>query len=135
MQILFRILDVIRTWAKRNVGREPVDVPYLWKPDKILAEIRADNEFLKIGKYLHLEQTLEPGEQGWTTSKIQIPDKWIVVKVGFEGDQLVLETKEHGKFQLNRFNEGPLSYDVLCAGKNNYSKLESIWNQHARAQG
>jgi len=139
MQLLLSLWHFIRSLlgkrAEPDANQDELE-PLLWKPEKITAEIRADNVYLKIGKYLYLEQRLDQGESGWTMSKIEIPDAWIVLDVAFKGEQLVLRVKDGGEFQINASNMGPLDYAVLCAGKGKKvadEKLEAIWNEHAKA--
>jgi hypothetical protein len=114
-------MDVIRFNASILAQREEQSLDcepkaVLWKPEKILAEIRADNVYLKIGKYLYLAQELESAEQGWTMAKMTIPENWIVLDVSIHADQLILDVKDRGKYQINALNMGPLSYAILCAG-------------------
>lgn len=129
------ILSIFSKRLTFHVDDEIEEEPLVWKPEMITAQIRADNVYLKIGKYLHLEQKLEPGEYGWTMSKFEIPDSWVVIDVSFQGEQLILNVKDSGKFQITPSNFGPLSYAILSAGKGNKvtdQQLEPIWNEHAK---
>lgn len=140
MQLLLSLWHFIRSLLAKRAepdAHQEEPEPLLWKPEKITAEIRADNVYLKVGKYLHLEQRLDHSEHGWTISKVEIPDTWIVLEVAFKGEHLVLRVKDRGEFQINASNLGPLGYAVLCAGKGKKAadeKLEAIWNEHAKAQ-
>jgi hypothetical protein len=130
---LYRFVrSILARRGERSVDGEPEGV--LWKPEKIHAEIRADNVYLKIGKYLYLEQELESGEQGWISVKMKIPENWIVLDVSMHADQLNLDVKDRGNYQIDAFNMGPLQYAILCAGREDDRKLEGIWNEHAKVR-
>ncbi|MFA6903566.1 MAG: hypothetical protein WC236_10830 [Gallionellaceae bacterium] len=133
--ILFRLIQSIFSKSSSSqVGDEIKEEPMIWRPENITAQIRADNVYLKIGKYLHLEQKLEPGECGWIKSKLKIPESWTVLDVSFHGDDLILDVKDYGKYLINPSNKGPLSYAIHSAkGKEaNNQKFEDIWNEHAK---
>jgi len=53
-------------------------VAFVWRTDGMNASIRRDDEFLRIGQYLYLEQNLSPDDSGWTNMKINIPGHWKV---------------------------------------------------------
>lgn len=131
-KLLRYLLALIAGRASVAESEEPL--PVLWMPSAITAEIRADNVYLKIGKYLHLEQRLAPGQYGWTMSKLEIPDSWPAPDLFFREEQLVLRVKDVGEFQINAFNMGPLSYGILCAGEGKKApdaRLAAIWAEYA----
>ena len=107
-------------------------VAFIWRTEAITASIRRDDEFLRIGQYLYLEQDPSPDETGWLSMKINIPEHWQVQSV-LVGDGLVrLETESSGSFCLTRENVGKLSYEILDGGDDKSDDdLQSIWMRHA----
>lgn len=118
---------------QRNAEDQPV-APGPWGPENITAEILSDNVYLKIGKYLYLEQK-NPGEQGWTMKKIQIPESWQVSPLFFEGENLILKVQDKGIFRISASNVTGLSSAVWVAREGKKlgdQKLEAIWEEHAK---
>ena len=107
-------------------------VAFVWRTEAITASIRRDDEFLKTGQYLYLEQDLSADEAGWLNMKIDMPEHW-QVKAVLVGDGLVrLETESSGSFGLTRENVGNLSYEILDGGDDKSEcDLQSIWMRHA----
>ena len=107
-------------------------VAFVWRTDAMTASIRRDDEFLKLGQYLYLEQNLSTDEFGWINMKINIPENWKVQDVEVGDGQVRLETDSSGSFGLTRENVGKLSFEILDGGdeqSNDY--LQSIWTKHA----
>ena len=135
MKRIIKLLYLALSLLTRKNNNENKPKPVLWKPESISAEINADNVYLKIGKYLNLEQKLEPNEEGWSKSVIEIPDTWMVKNVFFRNEQLILQVKDSGEYQINGNNMGLLSYEILSAGngeKTDDAKLLLIWEKCAK---
>ena len=111
-------------------------IAFVWRPVDIVAEIRADNSLLKIGKYLYLEHRIDEGEIAWTMSKFDIPNAWHVDRLGFEGNDLVIQVRGIGSFFINSKNFGELSFAILDGGLHKTDEvLEEIWKQYAWLHG
>lgn len=108
--------------------------PFVWRTDWITAEIRRDDAFLKIGQYLHLSQRLPPGESGWTTNKIEIPESWLVQDVEVASGAVTLTTGDGRVFQLTRENVTKLDFAILDGNPKSDEELERIWEEHALVQ-
>ena len=123
--------DVIR--INENVVSESKDDDFIWRTENITAEIRKDNEYLMIGNYLELNQTLDDGESGWTHAKLNIPDTWHVFSITKDSESIYIETKEHGKFILNSNNYGDLSSELLTVSDDQNSlEVEKAWYEYAK---
>lgn len=105
---------------------------FIWRTDRMTASIKRDDEFLKIGQYLYLEQTLEPGETGWVEKKLSLPQHWNVQNVSVRNGLVLLETNGSGKYHLTRDNVGALSFELLDVELDGSdAKLQAIWTKHA----
>ena len=105
---------------------------FVWRTNDITASILRDDEFLKIGQFLNLDQQLRPGESGWTNMKINIPEHWIVRAVATGNGRVTLTLLDGSTFQVHRRNVGPLSFDILDSGDGKSDpELEAIWRKYA----
>jgi hypothetical protein len=75
---------------------------FIWRTKSITAEIRRDDKFLKMGQYLHLQQKLRKGEQGWTMMKIDLPEHWTVEQVSVGDGKVRVRTKGGSVYVLTR---------------------------------
>jgi hypothetical protein len=68
LRILLKLISavVFTTTAPANAHE------FLWRTESVSAEIKRDDQFLRIGQYLLLEQILRPNETGWKMMKISI---------------------------------------------------------------
>jgi len=107
------------------------EVGGIWRPESMVAEIRRDDEFLKIGQYLYLEQSATSEEEDEVSVKLEIPENWDVTSVKVEGECVVLTISPGKIYRLSRENHGALSFAILDRGDSPDTFLESIWNQHA----
>jgi hypothetical protein len=109
------------------------DSGFLWRPESITASIRRDDEWLKIGQFLNLDQALRPNEGGWMNMKIDLPETWEISSIQFVGSRLMLVLVNGDRYYLDRDNVGALSFDVLDGGGvKSDAELERIWSKHAR---
>ena len=107
---------------------------FVWRTVDITASILRDDELLKIGQFLNLDQRLRPNESGWTKMKINIPECWIVRSVASSDGRVTLTLLDGAVFQLNRRNVGRLSFDILDGGHDKSDlQLEAIWKKYASA--
>ena len=104
---------------------------FVWRTNDITASILRDDESLKIGQFLNLDQQLRPGENGWTNIRINIPEHWIVRAVAANNGRVTLTLLDGSTFQLHRRNVGPLSFDILDGGEKADPELEAIWRKYA----
>ena len=104
---------------------------FVWRTVDITASILRDDESLKIGQFLNLDQQLRPGENGWTNIRINIPEHWIVRAVAANNGRVTLTLLDGSTFQLHRRNVGPLSFDILDGGEKADPELEAIWRKYA----
>ncbi|MBP7934599.1 MAG: SMI1/KNR4 family protein [Phycisphaerae bacterium] len=130
---LEEFLGSFREPRREEVG--PADVNSLvWRTDWITAEIRRDDEFLKIGQYLHLCQHLPPGVTGWTMKKIEVPEHWSVRSVGVADGVITVSTRDGRVFQLTQYNVGMLNSAILEVGTISDEELDRIWCSYAGVQ-
>ena len=106
------------------------DFEILWKSECISAELLSDNTYLKIGKFIQLEQELDDGEFGWNQSKFNIPNTWHVNSVKVEAGIIVVNVKDHGEFQICKQNFGTLQSAILNDGQRDDAALFEVWKKH-----
>jgi hypothetical protein len=105
---------------------------FIWRTNDITASILRDDDLLKIGQFLNLDQKLRRGESGWTNMKINIPEHWIVRTVAATDGRVTLTLLDGSTFQLHRRNVGPLSFDILDGvDEKSDVELDIIWKKHA----
>lgn len=105
---------------------------FIWRTDVITASIRRDDALLRIGQYLCLDQTLAPGEFGWTHKKLNIPECWNVENVSVREGMVFLATNSSGAYRLTRDNVGQLQFELFDGGDGKSdAQLEAIWTKHA----
>ena len=122
--------DVVR--INEHIVSETHDEGFIWRPDNITTEIKSDNTYLKIGKYLELEQNLESDEYGWTQTKLNIPDTWHISEITKDAENFYIHTKEHGKYIINAENFEDLSSTLLGVSDDQDTfELEKIWKKYA----
>lgn len=102
---------------------------FLWRPDSIKFSIESDTEYMKIGKYLRLEQGLKDGEAGWVESKEDIPDSWEIDTIGFFGEELRIKVQKDGWYYVSPKNYSKLSFSILDGGDKTEAELLAIWNR------
>ena len=105
---------------------------FVWRPELMTATIKRDDEFLRIGQYLHLEQNLPSGEAGWLDTKINVPEHWDVQKIEVRDGAVRIDTAESGSFCVTEENAGVL-FLVLspsAADRPDYM-LQVLWVEHA----
>jgi hypothetical protein len=131
-QIVGAIFGIaIVVWAAR---RWLLKRHFVWRVFDISATIVRDDEHLKIGQFLNLEQRLRPGESGWTNMKINIPERWIVRAVVPSANGVTLTLLDGTEFHLHRRNVGPLSFEILDGGDDKPDHdHELIWKKYAAA--
>ena len=121
----------IATWAVRRWLRVR---QFVWRAVDISAAIMRDDEYLKIGQFLNLDQRLRPGESGWTNMRINIPEHWIVRAVVPSDAGITLTLLDGSRFHLPRRNVGSLSFEILDGGDDKPDHdLEIIWKKYAAA--
>lgn len=111
-------------------------VEFVWRTEAISASVELDKKFLKLGKYLHLRQSLSSGEPGWTEMKLNVPDSWDVERIVIKDGVVRIDTKESGSYGLTRDNVGTLSL-ALWSGSENRSEdqLGRAWRECASLTG
>ncbi|MGI9422703.1 MAG: hypothetical protein ACR2PA_05885, partial [Hyphomicrobiaceae bacterium] len=103
-----------------------------WRTDVMTASIRRDDEFLKIGQHLYLEQELAPEDEGWLDMKLNIPEHWDVRSVAVKEGMVRLDTNSSGAYRLTRENVGELSFELLDGGDDKSNdQLQAVWTRHA----
>ena len=123
------IIAAILVWAWRAYDRYRA---FVWRTEDISAAIERDDQFLKIGQYLDLEQNLGPEEHGWLSMKINIPENWTVTAITVADGSVKLDTESSGSFALTRRNVGKLSFDILDGGDNKPDEvLHTLWVKYA----
>ena len=125
--------DVIR--INEHIISETNDEDFVWRPENITVEIKSDNTYLRIGKYLEFEQNLELGEYGWTQTKLNIPNTWHISEITKDAESFYIHTKEHGKYIINSRNFGDLNSDLLSVPDDqDTSELDKIWKKYAKCE-
>lgn len=120
---------MVLVWAWRAYDRYRA---FVWRTDDISAAIERDDQFLKTGQYLNLEQSLAPEEQGWLSMKIDIPENWTVTVITVADGSVKLDTEKSGSFVLTRRNVGKLSFDILDGGDVKLDDvLHDLWVKYA----
>ena len=105
---------------------------FIWKPENISVELLSDNTYLKIGKFIELNQQLDDGEYGWTQSRLNIPGTWHVQSATVVGVSIEINVKDRGTFIISENNFGALSFDILDSDADNDDVLlNTIWERHA----
>lgn len=129
--VIFATLVAVAVLAVRWWLR---DRQFVWRTDDITASILRDDEFLKIGQFLNLDQRLRTDEGGWTNMKINIPEGWIVRNVAAGEGRVTLTLLDGSVFQLHRRNVGALSFEILDGGIDKSDlDLDLIWKKYASA--
>lgn len=107
---------------------------FVWRTESITATILRDDEYLRVGQFLNLDQQLRDDEEGWINMKIDIPERWVVQTV-LSMDGLVTIRLQDGRvFALKRRNVGQLSFEILDGGEVKADdELERSWDKYARA--
>ena len=108
---------------------------YIWRPGTITLSIKNDNKYLKIGQYLQLENRLLEGEYGWTQSKMDLPDSWIIERLRFVGEHLVFKNQYGELFSIKPPKLNALDFELLNGGKKSNRELEILWRKFALADG
>jgi hypothetical protein len=109
---------------------------FLWRTEDMTAEVRSDNQHLRSGLYLHIEQRLKPSESGWTEMKIDLPNNWTGVTVSISKGSIWLSLPNGSRFQLHKDNVGTLSFAILDGGPGKPDRvLEQLWVRYARTDG
>lgn len=104
---------------------------FVWRTDWMTVEVRRDDQYLDIGQYLHLEQHLPPGETGWTTSKLELPESFSVHNLAVADGSITFETPDGSVFRIDRDNFSEIDVAILAA-KGEEAKLVEVWTKHAR---
>lgn len=121
---------VAAAWAGKQPARD--DSGFLWRPESISASVRQDDEWLKIGQYLNLDQALRPNEGGWTNIKIDLPEHWEITSVQFVGIRLEIALRSGSRYYVYPDNVGSLSFAVSDGGdRKSDDELDRIWAKHA----
>ncbi len=126
--------DFIRGLVDEEEFAEEVDQAseFVWRTEIITATIKHDDEFLKFGQYLHLEQDLPEGEAGWLDMKLNVPDSWHVRDIVVSDGVVRVYTKDSGTFELTRDNFTVLSHVLLSRGESKPDyQLQIEWLKHA----
>ena len=88
--------------AQFDEAEDQQTAEFTWRTDNIRALIQRDDKFLRTGQYLHLNQTLAPGETGWVNMKLNIPQHWNVQNVSVSDGMVFLEINDSGAYALTR---------------------------------
>jgi len=109
---------------------------FIWRTEDMTATVQVDDQYLRIGQYLHLEQRLQPPEMGWTLMKIDLPDSWDGVSVSISNGSVWLSLPDGARFQLRRDNVSRLDREILDGGLGKSDEvLHRLWVKHARTDG
>ena len=120
----------VAAWAGKASARD--DSAFVWRPESITASVQRDDEWLKIGQYLNLDQALRRNEGGWTNMKIDLPEHWEIASIQFVGVRLEIALRGGSRYYVGPDNVGLLSFDVLDGGdRKSDAELERIWAKHA----
>lgn len=106
---------------------------FLWRTEKMTAEVR-EPQGGGARHFLLLTQELEPGEQGWTKMKLDLPAHWKVDRLTVAGGKVTLVTAAHGRDELTAENTPQLDFEILDGGVKPDSELEQLWRKHAAAK-
>ena len=106
---------------------------FVWLPGQIKASLARDDEYLRMGQYLLLEQELPAGVQGWTLMRIDLPESWRMETIAVRETAVVLTTEDAGSYELTRRNVAALSSAILHDDTPTDSELEQLWRLHADA--
>jgi hypothetical protein len=108
---------------------------FVWRTESITATILRDEQYLRLGQFLNLDQQLRRDEGGWTNMKIDIPERWTVQAVAAKDGLVTLRLQDGRAYALRRGNVGQLSFEVLDGGEvKSDDELERIWDKYARAE-
>lgn len=108
---------------------------FLWRPESITAAVLQDNEFLRIGQYLELRQSLHEGEVSWTMMKLDLPDTWKVEGIRTSHEAVILKTADGETYRLDRENITKLDWALLDGGLKSDAEVLRLWREHALVEG
>ena len=113
-------------------SKDENSIQFVWRTDVMTARIKRDDEFLKIGQHLFLEQNLSPQDAGWRSMKLNIPETWDVQSIAVGEGKVRLDTAQSGAYQLTRENVGKLSFELLDGGGGTPNDhVQAVWTRHA----
>lgn len=107
---------------------------FVWRTERIRAELKRGIDRPGAGQFLLLHQTLDPGEVGWTMFKIPMPAAWQVDRVSVANGKVELATHDHGRYALTAENVSDLDFEILDGGPKTEEVLAEIWERHARVK-
>lgn len=125
-----RMATVVGVWALLTAGALAQE--FVWRIDRIHAEVKKGIDRPGVGQFLVLTQTLDPGEFGWTMFKIPMPAAWQVDGVTVASGNVEVATHAHGRFALTAENVSALDFEILDGGPKSEAALAEIWERHAR---
>lgn len=123
------VVIAIRLYRRRRADRA-----FLWRAESITARILRDDDVLKIGQYLNLDQKLQTHDSGWTNLKLDIPEHWTVQSIDAVAEGIILKLESGEQFFLNQTNVERLSFRLLDGGAKTDAQLERLWQAHARIE-
>jgi len=132
--VLLVLLVGLVVIAIRLYRRQRAEPAFIWRPGSITARVLRDDDALRIGQYLNLDQKLQTHESGWTNMKLDIPEHWTVQSIEAVADGIILTIHSGEKFFLNRTNTARLSAGLLDGGAKPDAELERLWQAHARIE-
>lgn len=106
---------------------------FVWRTEAITATILRDDQYLRIGQFLNLDQQLRGNEGGWTNMKIDLPERWTVQSVAAVDGRVTLKLQDGRTYALTRRNVGQVAFEILDDGEvKSDDQIEAIWNKYAR---
>lgn len=132
--VLLAVLVGLVVIAFRLYRRRQAERAFIWRPESITARVLRDDDALRIGQYLNLDQKLQTHESGWTNMKLDIPEHWTVQSIDAVPDGIILKLHSGEQFFLNRANVGRLSSGLLDGGVKPDAELERLWHAYARIE-
>ncbi len=108
---------------------------FMWRPETISFSIKRDDQYLMVGQYLMLENELREGESGWTMSRMELPEEWVVESLEFEDGSLVLKIQSGERFELRPPQINQLDFEILDGGRKSEQELQRLWRRHVGPKG
>ena len=102
---------------------------YIWRPSVITLSIGEYPKIMKGGKYLQLKNVLHEGEHGWTQSKMDLPNTWLIESLKMTEDAVTFRNQLGETFLIKSPKINELNFKILNGGEKSDVALEELWKK------
>ena len=103
---------------------EDTELDFSWNVERIKYEIIKDEYH---GHHICLERDIPDGHEGWTMTRIQLPERRIVESVSVSNNEIILTLNNAEQYSINSDNLYKFDLEFLEAEGTNDAVLENIW--------